>query len=196
VAKELSKILAEATKTRRLNSQEGRAKEWFRQVAASTVKSNLKATLLNSKYKSNALMPGTMCMFMYDPKTKKDLPYYDTFPLLLPYSYTANGFIGLNLHYLARPLRAALMDALYDFTTDKNYDDNTRLAFSYKLLKSSTRYKYFEPCLKQYLYSHVRSKFVIVPPNEWDIALFLPTENFQKAPKQKVHSDSAKIIGL
>ena len=39
-----------------------------------------------------------------------------------------------------------------------------------------------------------KSKFVILPANEWDIALFLPTESFQKASKQKVHSDSSKSI--
>ena len=39
-------------------------------------------------------------MFVYDPKTKAKLPFYDTFPLVLPIDTFRGGFIGLNFHYL------------------------------------------------------------------------------------------------
>ena len=35
-------------------------------------------------------------MFFYDPKLKKKLPYYDTFPLVLPLENYSDGFLGLN----------------------------------------------------------------------------------------------------
>lgn len=169
------------------------AREWFR-LKATEISKIPKHKLLSSSLSVSDIFPGGMYMFVYNPKHKETLPYYDAFPLLLPYQVDKDGFTGLNLHYLPKSLRAILMDALYDLATDQRYDANTRLAMSYSILKSSTKYKYFEPCLKRYLHSHVRSRFISIPANEWDIALFLPTENFQKAPKQKVHSDSIKIV--
>jgi hypothetical protein len=56
--------------------------------------------------------------------------------------------------------------------------------------------KMFEPCVKKYLYSHVRSKFMYIYPSEWDIALMLPTEQFRKANKQRVWNESKKQIGV
>ena len=46
------------------------------------------------------LSAGRMSMFFYDPKFKNRLPYYDTFPLVLPLETMRGGFIGLNFHYL------------------------------------------------------------------------------------------------
>lgn len=169
------------------------AREWFR-LKASEISRIPRHKLLSSSLTVSNIVPGGMYMFVYNPKHKETLPYYDAFPLLLPYQVDKDGFTGLNLHYLPKSLRAVLMDALYDLATDQRYDASTRIAMSYSILKSSTKYKYFEPCLKRYLHSHVRSRFIFIPANEWDIALFLPTENFQKAPKQKVHSDSIKMV--
>ena len=66
----------------------------------------------------------------------------------------------------------------------------------YDLLNSSAKYKYFEPCVKRYLKSHVKSRFLMIPSNEWDIALFLPMERFT-INKNKVYQDSMnKIRGI
>ena len=35
---------------------------------------------------------GTMLLFVYDPKTKDSLEYYDTFPLVMPFRKVAGGF--------------------------------------------------------------------------------------------------------
>ena len=42
---------------------------------------------------------GTLNMFIYDPKHKNKLPFYDTFPLVLPIGGAAGGFLGLNFHF-------------------------------------------------------------------------------------------------
>ena len=36
---------------------------------------------------------GKLNMFVYDPKFKKQLPYYDTFPLVLPLETYSDGFL-------------------------------------------------------------------------------------------------------
>ena len=52
---------------------------------------------------------GRMNMFFYDPKGRKTLPYYDTFPLVLPIESYPDGFLGINFHYLPIPLRLKLL---------------------------------------------------------------------------------------
>jgi hypothetical protein len=102
--------------------------------------------------------------------------------------------MGLNLHYLPPLLRAKMLDGLLDITSNQKYDDNTRFELSYTLLKRAAKYKYFKPCIKHYLTSHVRSRFATVPAPEWEIAAFLPTADFQGASAGKVYADSRKKI--
>lgn len=131
---------------------------------------------------------GNMYMFLYDPKTKEKLPYYDRFPLIFPIESAPGGFLGLNLHYISPIARAKLMDALWDYTTGS--DDNRRMIATYKVLKASSRLRYYKPCVKRYLNNHVQSSFVKINPDEWNIAMFLPTERFSKASKNTVYADS------
>lgn len=123
---------------------------------------------------------GDMIMYFYDPKMKKELPYYDKFPLTILVQPTKGGFQGLNLHYLSPNVRALFLDRLMDLAP-KNITDSTRLArLRYNTIKGANKYKEFRPCFKQYLTSQVKSKIVRVPMTEWEIAVFMPTQQFQK----------------
>ena len=135
-----------------------------------------------------------MYFFSYDPKYKATLPYYDRFPLIFKVGQYRGGFEGINMHYLPYRLRARLMDALYETSNNKRYDETTRLRITYDLLKAATKYKEFKPTYKKYLNQHVRSRFVEIGATEWDIALFLPVERFEKASKTAVWRDSRNAI--
>ncbi len=54
--------------------------------------------------------------------------------------------------------------------------------------------KYFKPCVKHYLNDHVRSRFAKVPAPEWEIATFLPTQDFAKASTGSVYAASRRAI--
>ena len=69
---------------------------------------------------------GKLNMFVYDPKHKKKLPYYDTFPLVLPLENYLDGFLGINMHYLPISLRVKLLDRLVDFSNNTKFDESTR----------------------------------------------------------------------
>lgn len=138
---------------------------------------------------------GSMYMFFYDPKHKKTLPYYDTFPLVIVVGPAEGGFLGLNLHYLPPILRAKMLDGLMEITTNNKFNSTTRFKMTYELLAKASKLKYFKPCLKHYLNEQVQSKFALVPAPEWEIATFLPTANFRKANSKKVYADSKKMIG-
>ena len=174
------------------------AREWYRS-AAGKLMSNITPGVFEKRTdearKVSSMEFGYMYAFKYDPKTKNDLPYYDTFPLIFPVRMDSDGFLGINFHYLPPVLRAKLMDALYSTLTNKKYDDTTKLKISYSILQSASKYRFFKPMLKKYLRSHVRSQFLEVQVNEWDIAIFLPTESFRKADTGRVWEDSRKKIG-
>jgi hypothetical protein len=167
--------------------------KWFRD-AAFNVATVSAPKLMNDKdnvrTSLNSMNIGQMFMYFYDPKTKDVLPYYDKFPLIILVDFAEDGFYGLNLHYIAPQLRAKLMDALYTLRNNNKYDDSTKLKISYQILKGASRFKYFAPCFKRYLYGHVQSKYLFVQTENWDKALMLPTERFAKANKSRVFKDS------
>jgi hypothetical protein len=171
------------------------AREWYRTTAQSYKTVN-ERSLMRGGNERLTVRPiiGSMYMYYYDAKHKDTLPYFDAFPLVFPYRRVENGFMGINLHYLPLPLRAKLMDALYDVASNDRYDETTRLKMNYNILDNAAKFKYFKPCVKHYLTDQVRSKFLYVYPSEWDVALFLPTERFRGATKQKVWADSKKLI--
>lgn len=144
---------------------------------------------------TNIILPGSMYMYSYDPKWKEELPFYDRFPLVFPFKVEKDRFWGINLHYLPLGYRAKLMDALYDLSNNQRYDEKTRLRLNYNVLNSASKFRYFKPCVKQYLFSHLQSRFMYIYPSEWDIALFLPLERFRKATKTQVFNQSKKLIG-
>lgn len=143
--------------------------------------------------------PGCFYFYHYDPKWKKELPYYDTFPFVLVLSVEKNSFLGLNFHYLDYFRRAQFFDALYPFregrtATPDVRDIRMRLLISYDILKTSSKYRAFRPCIKRYLMKHVQTPLMKVTAREWDVALFLPVESFVKRSRQHVWKESEKKI--
>jgi len=172
------------------------AREWYRSAAEDLYKRRVSSGVLlrDETRLTDSIIYGYMYSFVYDPKWKNELPYYDTFPLIFPVELEKNGFLGINFHYLPHVLRAKLMDALYTTVTNRKYDDTTKVRISYDILKGVSKFNVFKPTLKRYLRSHIRSNFLQISSKEWDIALFLPTENFKKLSKDKVWAESRKAI--
>ena len=173
------------------------ARNWFRNAAKQVTRVNDKQIMREKDRLTNRMTRysiGRMFMFYYDAKNKDTLPFWDRFPLVFPIELYGDGFLGINLHYLPPLLRAKLMNSLYLTINNKNYDDTTKLRITYNILKGASRFKYFEPCIKKYLFSHVRSRYFYVAPNEWDMALMLPTERFVGASKRQVYTNSVQKI--
>jgi hypothetical protein len=135
-----------------------------------------------------------MYHFTYDPKGKETLPYYDTLPLILAVGPAPGGFYGINLHYLKPTTRAVFLDKLMIIANKTEFDEKTRLKLTYSLLSSARQFKEFAPCFKHYLTTNITSKLMMVPSQEWETAIFLPTEKFQGARKNQVWADSRKRI--
>jgi hypothetical protein len=142
---------------------------------------------------TDKILLGDMVHFWYDPKWKKVLPYYDRFPLIFPLNYYKDGFLGINFHYLDIDQRIILLDALLDNIESKLFDDKKKMKISYGILLGASKYESFKPCLKRYLYTHIRSPFIKIYPNEWQTAIFLNTAKFEKKNKEYVWEQSRKM---
>lgn len=188
-------LITKGVQSNQIPARTKQARDWYRNNAQRVGATPTK--LLRTADKSvspQGIRPGAMYMFLYDPKTKQDLPYYDKFPVIFPIDKLSDGFLGLNFHYLPYRMRAMLMDALYEIVTDTRYDDRTRIRISYERCKQMSSLKLYKPTIKRYLNSHIKSRLISVHASEWDIALFLPVERFQKANKGKVWRDSQRMF--
>ena len=173
-------------------------RDWFRDKALQLSSRDLQPTTIISEAKKTSearrFTPGKMFFYNYDPKHKKTLPYYDTFPMIFGLEKYSDGWLGVNCHYLPPVYRARLMDALYDTINNQRYDDTTKLQINYKIMKAAAKMSYFKPCIKRYLTSHVKSRIIEINPKEWDYCLMLPVARFQKAQQRTVWDESIKQI--
>ena len=118
--------------------------------------------------------PMNMNLFWYQPKTAKKLPYYDTFPIVLPFKKHKDGFTGLNFHYLPIYMRIQLLELL-----DAGYGDERkgRLQVFWSDLK---QLKLARPIVRRYLASHVHSLFLHISLEDMFVGILLPVEKFYK----------------
>lgn len=137
---------------------------------------------------------GGLYYFIYDPKTKADLPYYDRFPLVMPLKRESDGFIGLNFHYLPVRHRINFAKKLLPLAIYDDEDEIKRIRITYPILNASSKYREFRPCIKKYLYSHIKSRILAVESQEWDIAMYLPVHQFKKEQARAVWQESVNEI--
>ena len=183
--------LKSAIKTSGATAKARAAGDWFRekvkQASASARMRAVTPTQLLKRQEEGSATLGKMLFYKYDPKFAKKLPYWDMYPLVFPFEKAKGGFYGLNLHYIPPRDRAILMDQLKEYATNNKYDATTRLKITYNLLKGFGR---AVPCVKRYLGTNIRSNTVRINADEWEIAIFLPVERFQKQKKSVVWNDS------
>jgi len=195
VAYVFDKLLAQGVRAGQIPARTQAARDWYRDEAERTTVTQAQVMKPEDKARFRGKhIIGEMYMFQYNPKWKKTLPYYDIFPCVFPIDDAPGGFLGINMHYLPLKMRALLMDALYGVTTNKKYDNKTKLRLSYDLLNGASKFRWFKPCIKHYLKSQMNSRLLNISASEWDIAIFLPLARFKKATQQQVWKESQQII--
>ena len=168
-----------------------KAREWLRAKIKDLNPTRQALMADRTRLKDRSII-GRMYFFLYDPKMKESLPYYDRFPLVIPIERYPDGFLGLNLHYIHPKQRIILLDKLSSYRNNSAYDETTKLRLSYDLLKRAAKAFEMNPCIKRYLANHVQSRFIEINADEWDIAALLPVEQFVGTSTSKVWSDSRK----
>ena len=128
---------------------------------------------------------GEIYCFAYDPKHKDTLPYYDTFPLVLPLSAERESFLGLNFHYITPKDRIFLLDAI-----KKHGKGIHRLNITWDIVSGFAGTKRADACVKRYLFSQMMTPLRRIRAEDIPTALLLPIEKFRKSTKQNVWRDS------
>jgi hypothetical protein len=141
-----------------------------------------------------SFIKGRLYFFLYDPKTKDELPYYDRFPLVLVLEKYDDGFLGLNLHYLPVKYRILFLRKLMQFAVLDDQDEIKRMRVTYDILNASKRFREFKPCVKRYLFPHIKSRILAVQPEEWETAMYLPVHQFKGEKPQQIWKESMEEV--
>tara|TARA_B100000424_G_scaffold259404_1_gene242235 strand:- start:502 stop:1059 length:558 start_codon:yes stop_codon:yes gene_type:complete len=175
-----------------VDAQKGRPRstEWFKDKIKELGEPK-PLDLIRDGKRRNAPFYGRLNMFTYSPKHRKKLPYYDTFPLVLPIEQYPDGFLGINFHYLPIPLRIRLLDRLVDYSNNTKFDESTKLIVNYDKLK---KIRLIRPTIHRYLAGYVRSQFRRIDADEFTVATLLPVQRFKKASAQEVWKESRSMI--
>ena len=141
---------------------------------------------------TDRLLPGRMYLFDYDARHKDKLPIWDAFPLVFPISeYKAKDgmtiVIGLNMHYLSPQMRMIAFSALLKFKSNDRYNARTKLKLEWDALKVMSESKFFKHAIHSYRMDHVRSRFIEMPPQSWEMVLFLPLARWQKGTSKEAY---------
>ena len=167
-----------------------RSTDWFRDKIKEFGQPGAMDLIRDGKQRRTPFF-GRLNMFFYDPKLKTKLPYYDTFPLVLPLERYPDGFLGINFHYLPINLRIRLLDRMVDFSNNTKFDESTTLDVDYTGVKGIRLVK---PTLKRYLSGRVKTNFRRIVADEFTVATLLPVQRFRKASDQEVYRDSRKML--
>jgi len=142
----------------------------------------------------NRQLIGTMHMFKYDPAGKYELPYFDEFPLVIIVGPAKGGFKAINLHYLPPIMRIRFLDILYTEISGEDFTEDTRFIAFWNRLNKGLKKRYLRPMIRTYLLSQIEGRVAQVFPEEWEIAAFLPFQDFERKNKQFIWRNSMRMI--
>lgn len=133
----------------------------------------------------NDLHSGGLVAYSYFPKHHATLPYYDTFPLILPFELYDDGWLGLNLHYLPPQVRGIIFDDI----VKANSRGAKGLFVNYQWVKAYQKHRIINHGIKRYLNTQIVSPLVSIDRDEWKNAVLMPTQSFVKKPDTFVWQD-------
>jgi hypothetical protein len=97
----------------------------------------------------------SLMFYEYRAKWRRDLPFYDKYPLTYILDFQPNYFFGVNLHYYSPEERVGIARSL-----------------------AENKIPRFTKGAHKYLLTEVRSPFLDFDTREWDTVCLLPVEEF------------------
>lgn len=168
----------------RINSEDQKKSfDWYMKEAKQVAFGLRPTQALQNKRLTKSVIPGNMYLFLYDPKHKDTLPYYDTVPLVIPFRTVPGGFLGINLHYLPYGARLQILDQLGKLVTNTKITENTKIRLSWQIIENSSKLDPVKTCVKHYLSSQMRSSLLKINYTDWKTAVMLPLQNFRQGKK-------------
>jgi hypothetical protein len=145
----MAKILEQIDQISTSTDNKIKPASWYqqqiRQLGLNTVNTQ---KLLQTGKLTTRVIPGYMYLFKYDPKDK-NIPYYDMFPLVIPFRRVNTGFFGINFHYLPFMIRLNILKEFEKYASSKDITERTRVRLSYRLIESSRVFRFVSPAIRQ-----------------------------------------------
>ena len=177
-------------KPQEIENESQLALEWFRTNIRRIFDRRQNEKVYLDGTKTGRIVEGNMYMMFYDAKTKAKLPWFDRFPLIIPFDTRTvdSGFYAINLHYIPPMARQNLLEELYKRPTE------TGVEVDYNYFQAVSRLNPALPCVKRYLYSRIKRVPMEIQKDYWDVAAMLPTADFGKVNTNTVYANSRKQI--
>lgn len=160
-------------------------KKWFETKAGAASPGSMRSTILSSNIRKRDFgITGNMYFFRYDAKFKETLPMWDKYPLVIVLERKSDGFLGLNLHYLSGGQRNSLLNLVDKYKSEYKMKMSVTTGASVNWVNlmqyaDMIGLEALPPkALKRYLFTHCRSKFIEIYPDEYDKAIQLPIEEW------------------
>ena len=145
---------------------------WIRNRAKEMYKNPNQLFTIHENLKRNP-EKNNLYLFRYEPKTRRDLPYYDTLPLTLVLEIKRNGLYGINFHYMLPIMRRQILSLLMEANTEQKFN---------RIIRS----KEIQTSVKFYLRNQIKSYLLEINKEEWDLIGELQIEQFRKELKTTV----------
>ena len=145
---------------------------------------------INRNLQRSRPTPGQWYLFMYDPKGKKDLKFYDRLPLVLVLDTFRNGFIGLNFHHMHPRFRRRFIQFAEQFRRGQGL--YSYLDINWNVIKTLDKYKFGRPIIRRYNYTQVRSRMIKVPEDDWELMVVIPSLRLFKMQTQAVWQETTR----
>jgi hypothetical protein len=147
--------------------------KWINTKAMNLTSGVVQKRLLHSNRGSSPII-GNLYFYKYDPKHKATLTIYDKYPMTFPIKMYGNGFLGVNMHYLPVGQRRQFVKSIQDY---KETSDISRIDVGAELISELEQtgriYKIMPEAVHRYLFTHVRSRFIQILPEEYEKAVQL-----------------------
>jgi hypothetical protein len=162
---------------------------WFRKFVGSKYFQIPGLKILRDYKKTTNIKLGHIYSYGYDPKWKDSLDYYDTFPLVLVIGLYDDGWLGINLHYVPVKYRYLIFEGLLKTLHDQTINERTRFKITYDKLNALKISKWTGNTIKRYLFDYVPTNIYKIPPEDWEIIMALPYDDFVGAPRRQVYRE-------
>jgi len=158
---------------------ENPAYAWYNEKVKDLIGISEKPSELLSKWelRANKVQLYHFNMFFYDAKTKKNLPYFDMFPLVFPLRRFGTTFTGINVHYLPPSFKEDFFNIYTRFKSNDEFDETTLYKMTWSKI---SRFKVMRPLLRKYSLSNIKSRFLVLRADEVPIAMSLPLTRLVK----------------
>jgi hypothetical protein len=122
---------------------------------------------------------GRMYAFVYDAKYKKELPYWDRFPLIIALRVDKEYILGINLHYIAPVMRQQFLERLLAaqprLLNQKSIGPKAKFNINWDAVK---RYPGADKMIKLYIRNRLKSPTMEINAVAWANTVWLPTQQF------------------